>query len=725
MPGHAVRERESELGQVVVRLETYRLSWTAPYSSNLLIDSVVAYQNANQNILPTTEGVRNDCVTGLPFIEGANCLNTDTGQTSGSFPTTWRDRRQRLTVKSQATLFGNLFGMSHRLKLGLSIENERYFRFIERRPEINFFVVNVPIQRPNGTTGNQAVGNAQTRVFVPSSSDDRAVGTSAAFYVEDQFTPVGNLSVTVGLRVDRELIDAEGYSPLDPSAELGALMDTLQPLIDAGIHPALIQAAAFSAASSTFTIHEDLESFIRLFAGAVGISQDEAFSRVNPLIRLSTNWANRRLPSNIALDNTNLAPYLAVAWDPFGTGKTKIGATVGRHYDKVFLAVPLIEQEPASVDLNIESTRREGVFVIDSLCSGACLAPTANTRVVDRDLRTPYQDELTLSFERELMPELAIKAVYIDRRFRDQLQDIDLNHLPGDFGFCARTSTGSVVLLPSSGEGQVRFDPVTGASYVDTDPGLGDGRLDDCIGNLTFGDPIPVAPGVPISLRQAIQEPDGLPDLYAQNPAWGDFLLVGNFNEADYKAFVLELTRRQYRGWQLNGSYTWSEAIGDAEDFNQVLGNDRSLILEERGFLSYDQRHAVKVNATTVLPWAGGVRLGVAASWQSGLPYSSSSLEPLFDAQIPFGNLGLPEPRSRTLYVDGQRNDRRNESWWNVDLHVAKELSSKGGLDMRLSADVLNVLNDDSLRINETLNGRIGAQRRFGRQFQVGFRMLF
>ena len=126
-----------------------------------------------------------------------------------------------------------------------------------------------------------------------------------------------------------------------------------------------------------------------------------------------------------------------------------------------------------------------------------------------------------------------------------------------------------------------------------------------------------------------------------------------------------------------------------------------------------------------MVPWAGGLRFGVAASWQSGLPYSSTSLEPLFDAQIPFGSLGLPEPRSRTVYLGGQRNVARNESWWNFDVHVAKELTVKGGVEMRVSADVLNLLNDDSLRINETLNGRIGAQRRFGRQFQLGFRMLF
>ena len=76
--------------------------------------------------------------------------------------------------------------------------------------------------------------------------------------------------------------------------------------------------------------------------------------------------------------------------------------------------------------------------------------------------------------------------------------------------------------------------------------------------------------------------PDGLPDLYVLNPGWGELLLVGNFNSSDYEAYVIELVRRQYRSWQMNASYTWSKAVGDAEDFNQILGNERTLFEEAR-----------------------------------------------------------------------------------------------------------------------------------------------
>ena len=68
-------------------------------------------------------------------------------------------------------------------------------------------------------------------------------------------------------------------------------------------------------------------------------------------------------------------------------------------------------------------------------------------------------------------------------------------------------------------------------------------------------------------------------------------------------AIVLELVRRQYRSWEMNASYTWSEATGDGEDFFQELGDDPTLRENQFGFQSYDQRHVVKLNAMSITPW--------------------------------------------------------------------------------------------------------------------------
>jgi hypothetical protein len=139
-------------------------------------------------------------------------------------------------------------------------------------------------------------------------------------------------------------------------------------------------------------------------------------------------------------------------------------------------------------------------------------AENGRVTVVDPDLRTPYQDELTLSFERELWPETSIKLTAVKRRFRDQLQDVDLNHAPGDYGRCQLPfSLAQPAMIGSPGSGQTVIDPYSGLPYVDTDPGMGDGRIDDCLGLIVFPRGI---------LEPDAQRRDGLPDLYARNPAW-------------------------------------------------------------------------------------------------------------------------------------------------------------------------------------------------------------
>ena len=40
-----------------------------------------------------------------------------------------------------------------------------------------------------------------------------------------------------------------------------------------------------------------------------------------------------------------------MAWDPWRRGKSKLAVSAGRYYDKIFLAVPLIEVEPQTTDL--------------------------------------------------------------------------------------------------------------------------------------------------------------------------------------------------------------------------------------------------------------------------------------------------------------------------------------------------------------------------------------
>jgi hypothetical protein len=717
---------------------TYGVEWTAPYSPKLLVTSRVAYQDAQVNVLPTTTGVRNNCIQGLDLLSRAQCFNVVDGQTTGSAPTTWLDSRQRFTVSSQADIFGGSFwGMNHTFKVGMIVENERYFRHLEQRPDITFFILNEQQDQGGGGGGGdiEQIGFVNGTFSIPETGDARATGTAWAFYASDIMRPLANLTITVGARVDGEEIHSNGYLPFDPEAEAQQIQDALRPLAEAGATEAQMAAAIRTLIPRTFTAYESINDFTLQIAEMLGIRPAEAFSKINPTAVQSLSWDKRRRAGNININNTNIAPYLAVSWDPFNTGRTKITATAGRKYDKIFLAIPLIELEPVTTNLTFQADLDEGTgdWRVDRLCSGtgACLQPAVNTTLVSRDLRTPYTDEFTLTIERELAAETSIAFAYIRRQARDQLQTVETNRVDGDWGRCGFDQVGSATVLSSPGSGFLVTDPFSGDTYTDADPGVGDGRIDDCIGEWIFPDqsaPGQGGPGGagPPSQQLTIQRPDGFPDTYLQNPGWGQLLLLGNFNQHDYDGVTVVVNRRQYRNWQMNASYTWSQVWGNGEDFDQILGNDPTLVDQEEGYLAHDQRHVFKVNATTIVPWAGGFRFGLAAQWQSGLPYSLLTRRLRLDAIPPiFVGLASPEARTRLQYETGTRNTERNESWWNFDVHLAKEWNLRGGVNLQVTADIFNLLNDNHLTVVSNVNGNSAQFRNFGRRFQVGFRVAF
>ena len=65
-------------------------------------------------------------------------------------------------------------------------------------------------------------------------------------------------------------------------------------------------------------------------------------------------------------------------------------------------------------------------------------------------------------------------------------------------------------------------------------------------------------------------------------------------------------------------------------------------------------------------------------------------------------------------------------------MKLVKEMNLSRGLNLQFSAEVFNLLNDGTYMIfnpitdsGQQINGENVAWRRFGRQWQVGFRMAF
>ncbi|HEU4403129.1 MAG TPA: TonB-dependent receptor, partial [Candidatus Polarisedimenticolia bacterium] len=573
-------------------------------------------------------------------------------------------------------------------------------------------------------------GPSTIAAIIPAASsfENGATGKTLGFYAQDVYKPFPNLSLSFGVRFDREIDQSFGYSFFEPAAER-ARFDLLMSLAgneagksDAsggdnngvtslGVQsdqlfagsPDIRLATSFItdplklAAISRLTRHH-IESTFTLPGIANLFPGDFVNGQIDPR-RLAQHGVFPQRREAFAITNNNLAPRLGISWDPSSTGRTKIFATWGRYYDKLFLSSVVAEEGPDVINRYylLDPNGANGLGVPNHQIGRILSDAPPSTHQVDRQLKTPYSDELTLGFEREIAPEVALSLRYISRRFRDQLQDIDVNH-------------------------SLRLDPYTGQPLDDF------GR----VGTIISG--------------AATRQPDGRPDLYIQNFFFNQVLRLGNFNEARYRAIEFAAVKRLARRWELQGSYTYSRVVGGAEDFQSRLGNDPSTVEEEFGYLDYDQRHVVKLNAITFLPhdW----QLGLSMGWSSGLPYS------IISRFFALDNADYQQFRTRygrTLYnpVTGaphfeplRRNSERNAAVYDVNVRAKKALVI-GRHAAAAYIEVFNLLNSDDLRIftyspdqpdrfSASPNGvpvqealQLDATRRFGRRFQFGFQFDF
>jgi hypothetical protein len=208
--------------------------------------------------------------------------------------------------------------------------------------------------------------------------------------------------------------------------------------------------------------------------------------------------------------------------------------------------------------------------------------------------------------------------------------------------------------------------------------------------------------------------PNDAPDLYTVNNGFNQVLRIGNFNSSRFESWELRVTRRLKRNWQMQASYSWSEAFGQAEAFQAAVGNDPETVDDEEGYLAFDQRHVLKFQAVTRLKHE--ITAGAVLQWASGTPYSITRTVVDLDST---GNTIF-----RSLFPTSQRNDQRNEGQWRVDTHLEKAFTI-GRVQASGFLNVQNVMNSDDLVVAEhdltALDGvGLQANRNFGRRFELG-----
>lgn len=614
-------------------------------------------------------------------------INGATGQIFGPFPEDQNYESSRFTAKTDLSYYVDDLLGSHQLKFGFEWAPEEYETTITRRPGR----YETPVR------GSQALNlwydfEARTQL---GSADADVLGV----YVQDSWRIRPNLTLNLGLRLEYENVRAPGRTIFDPAAEraefnqiaarvysnfdsdplvwteasglFNGCENELTDCLEAtppgsrpcdiggpdGAPDGVCDSFDRVAISRVFHRHGAERAPSRFFSLTPG--EEEQFQL--PECGDPRRQGTCRDDEDIELDNTNLAPRVSITYDPFADGKTKLFATWGRFYNHLFLSTVTPELTRDFDYISMASTN--DIFV------GSPQNRNFHIYQVSRDLRTPFTDETTIGFEREISPEFSISVIYTRRKGRDQIQSRDINHFTRDQNL--------------------------------------DGIPDDNFGQFSES-------------GELVTGPDTFPDLFTLNPFFGGIFHISNFNISDYKGLELHLRKRLHRNWLFDASYTYSEAVGNAEAFESGLGSDTSQVDHEFGFLSFDERHVVKFNAVTHFP--KGIQFGTRITWESGLPFSLIRSGFTTDEN---GN-----PTFRAIFPTQQRNDQRNNGRWLIDLNLRKDFNV-GPTSMGVEFSVFNLLNSDDLQIGSINDQFIafqlvdGTERRFGRRFQLGFRMNF
>lgn len=371
--------------------------------------------------------------------------------------------------------------------------------------------------------------------------------------------------------------------------------------------------------------------------------------------------------------NDALLPRLGAVWDPSGSGRTRLFASLGWYQLGIPSRVPAIAGGLAETDV-ISYYPLEGSVLPDGSPEG--LGPLLEETVYDNgslvdpravvaaDVDAPSQRELIVGGEWLLDSEWTVAARAVARQMTEILEDFTI-----DEGLAARYGVEIPVFAYYIGNPGCEFE-----GWYDLD---NDGQLDR------------------ISLSAA--------ELGYPEP------------ERTYLALELSASRRFAGRWSLNASYTWSHSYGNYEGWagSDDLHGDRAVLSPRWDFpglmdhasgnLPNDRRHGLKLAGSYAFPF--GLDLGAFGWWSSGRPVNGFGVHPSDELAALYGPSsfyldGLPCPRGCAGTTD---------STWGLDLMLRYGFrAASAQWDLRV--DAFNLFNNDGVvKVDETAETWSGA----------------
>ena len=711
---------------------TPQIKWTSTISPQLLLESNITHYDAGIALTPVSrffeptdtttiqdQTKTNGTIQAEYPCEVTNCepllgekkiyqIDIFTNRTNGAFFFKNDDNRSRNQIKTDLSYNIEDAWGQHNIKSGIEFQDEGYSDHQTQNPVL--IDVTRPFEPDPSNPGlggpEQVMGFQTVQVSKPLTTPLNASSFNSSVYLLDAWKPRPNLTINVGARIDREDIDTSGFDFFDPRVDRNRSITFWKRICSEARAQNVVLATSNCLNPATYNgkpPDKDISYSSFLVDtngdGVADVPDDIAAldSDGNNKLELNTVDQNglykdfttfgQRETENFSIVNNNLAPRVSISWDPWADGKTRAFGNWSRYYDRLFLNTVSNEIGPDTLNFTFEPDPVDHRILPGRNISRA--TSTVSVNQVDRNLKTPYTDELSLGIERELAPEWSISVTYIKRKGYDLLQDQDINHYT-----CEQSS--QVIGVSSQINCENEFDKFGTTGFRDTNV-VG--------GNFAF--------------NQGASLSNLAPDLYVVNNGFNQVLRTGNFNSSDYTAYELKVTKRLHRNWQMQASYTWSKAFGQAEDFASNLGNDPQTVDDEAGYLDFDQRHLLRFQGVTRLPHE--VSLGTIIQWASGTPFSV--IRTVVD-QDDVGNENF-----RTFFPTNQRNDQRNEGFWQIDTRIEKNFVI-GKVQASGFLNVQNITNNDYVRIQsyniEAFDGiGLTGVTDFGRRFELGATFTF
>lgn len=474
--------------------------------------------------------------------------------------------------------------------------------------------------------------------------------------------------------------------------------------------------------------------------------QAEWHARPNLTISYGLRYENE----TIIKDRNNFAPRLAVAYDPFRTGKTVIRLGAGLFYNRVLLrtvddftlgqARIFFDTDTllsaATGKLMTGAERRAFIaanlsfpetLTIDSPIVKQFGALQANfTRRLDPNLRIPESYQMNVGFERELARGFVVEANYTFNRGLHLWREFNANapRLPRGYKDFAeylltrdfpnlRDAAGTRPLYNTQTAGElVRF---TLAAPAASNP--------DAIARVVeFGVPLTVFNLNSFSSGTALEAALGALNDLRPDPTRGQIEQLASIGNSFYHGLTIEARRRFARreqgyGLSLRAAYTLSRLIDDG-----VVNTSSALVVgdfrRERAPGLLDRRHRFVISGTFDTPRKfGRLRFATILRAATGAPFNLSlggadrNLDDVSNDRPDFngdprlissrrpGEALSPELAAAfSLPVIGRtgnlpRNAGRGPAFFTFDLNITREFRFRERLRLRPTVEIDNPLN--------------------------------